>query len=69
MWEAVSGLLVEDGSLAIGIVAALAVTWILSAVVSDGTRDDVGWVLLGLLVILVTFNVQAAGRRARHLTR
>ena len=69
VWEAVWGLLVEDGSLAIGIVVALAVTWILAAVLSDGTRDDVGWVLLGLLVIIVTFNAQAAGRRARHLTR
>jgi hypothetical protein len=67
VWGAVWGLLVEDGSLAVGIVAALAVTWILATVVSDGTRDEVGWLLLGLLVILVMFNVQAAGRRARRL--
>ena len=63
--DAVWGLLVEDGSLAIGIVAALAVTWIAAIVLADAQRDQVGWLLLALLLILVVVNLRAAGRRAR----
>ena len=60
------GLLVEDGSLAIGIVAALAVTWIVAAVAADPQRDQVGWLLLAMLVVLVVLNLRAAGRKARR---
>jgi uncharacterized membrane protein len=59
------GLLVEDGSLAIGIVAALAVTWIAAVVLADAQRDQVGWLLLAMLLILVVLNLRAAGQRAR----
>jgi len=65
IWESVWGLLVEDGSLAIGIVAALAVTWIAAAVLPDAQRDQVGWLLLAMLLVLVVINLRAAGRRAR----
>jgi hypothetical protein len=67
-WEAVWGLLVEDGSLAVGIVAALAVTWIAAAVLSDTGRDQVGWLLLVLLVGLVLTNLRAAAHGARRRT-
>jgi hypothetical protein len=65
IWEAVWGLLVEDGSLAIGIVAALAATWIAAAVLGEAQRDQVGWLLLVMLLVLVVVNLRAAGRRAR----
>ena len=65
IWAAVWGLLVEDGSLAIGIVAALAVTWVAAAVLADPQRDQVGWLLLAMLLVLVILNLRAAGRRAR----
>jgi hypothetical protein len=65
IWGALWGLLVEDGSLAIGIVAALAVTWIAAVVLADAQRDQVGWLLLAMLLVLVVVNLRAAGRRAR----
>ncbi|MDP9320363.1 MAG: hypothetical protein M3P16_04620 [Chloroflexota bacterium] len=65
VWEAVSGLLVEDGALAVGIVAALAVTWLLSTLLADPAQDQIGWLLLAILVILVVLNLRAAGQSAR----
>ena len=69
IWDAVWGLLVEDGSLAIGIVAALAITWIAAVVLGDAQRDQVGWLLLAMLLVLVVVNLRAAGRRARGAGR
>ena len=65
VWAAVWGLLVEDGSLAIGIVTALALTWLAAVVLADALRDQVGWLLLAMLLVLVVVNLRAAGRRAR----
>jgi hypothetical protein len=65
VWAAIWGLLVEDGSLAIGIVAALALTWIAAVVLGEAQRDQVGWLLLAMLLVLVVVNLRAAGRRAR----
>jgi hypothetical protein len=65
VWEAVSGLLVEDGALAVGIVAALAVTWFISTLLADPAQDQIGWLLLAILVILVVLNLRAAGQSAR----
>jgi hypothetical protein len=65
VWEAIWGLLVEDGSLAIGIVLALAVTWIAAIVVPEAMRDQIGWLLLVMLALLVGFNIHAAGRKVR----
>lgn len=64
--EAVWGLLVEDGSLAVGIVVALAVTWIAAAILPEPAVDQVGWLLLAMLVVLVLFNLRATGQRARR---
>ena len=67
--EALWGLLVEDGSLAIGIVAALALTWIAAIALGDAQRDLVGWLLLAMLLVIVVLNLRAAGRRAREASR
>lgn len=64
--EAIWGLLVEDGSLAVGIVVALAVTWIAAVTLGDRGSDVVGWLLLAMLTVLVLFNLQAAGRKAKR---
>jgi len=66
IWDAVWGLLVEDGSLAVGIIAALAVTWLAAVVLADPQRDQVGWLLLAILIVLVVLNVRAAGHSARR---
>jgi hypothetical protein len=68
VWDAIWGLLVEDGSLAIGIIGALALTWIAAALVSSDQRNEVGWLLLLLLVALVLLNLRAAAHRARRRT-
>ena len=66
VWEAIWGLLVEDGSLAIGIVVALAITWAAAVVLGEGAHNMVGWLLLAMLTALVIFNLQVAGRKARR---
>lgn len=67
--ETVWGLLVEDGSLAAGIIAALAVTWVAAAVLPDPSRDQIGWLLVVMLVVLVIVNLRNAGHRAkRHIS-
>jgi len=65
VWDAVWGLLVEDGSLAIGIVVALAITWVAAIVLGEGAHDVVGWLLVAMLTALIMVNLQAAGRKAR----
>lgn len=66
-WDAVSGLLIEDGSLAVGILVALAITWLVSALVPEPAHDQIGWLLVAILVGLVLFNVRAAGVNARRV--
>jgi hypothetical protein len=66
--EAMWGLLVEDGSLAVGIVVALATTWIAAAALPKTAADQVGWLLLAMLVVLVLFNLRATGQSARRKT-
>jgi len=64
--EAIWGLLVEDGSLAVGIILALAATWLAAILLPDPVVDQVGWLLLAMLVVLVIINLRAAGLRARR---
>lgn len=66
IWEAVWGLLVEDGSLAVGIVVALGATWLVAALLAEPARDQVGWLLLAMLVVLVVLNLRAAGHGTRR---
>ena len=60
------GLLVEDGSLAVGIVVTLAVTWVAAVVLGEDAPRMVGWLLLGMITALVVLNLALAGRRARR---
>lgn len=62
IWGTLYGLVVDDGSLAIGIVVSLAIAWLAVRSVGDAT----GWLLLALLIVLVVANLYAAGRRARR---
>lgn len=64
--ETLWGLLVEDGSLAVGIIAALGITWLAATVLPGGALDQVGWLLLGLLLVLVVVNLRAAGLAVRR---
>lgn len=63
--DTIWGLLVEDGSLAVGILVALTVTWLSAVALPGPVLDQVGWLLLALLVALVIVNLRAAGLRAR----
>ena len=62
VWE----LLVEDGQLAVGIVASLAITWVLASAGNDALVQIAGWILLALLVALMLANLVRAGRSARR---
>lgn len=69
VWEAVWGLLVEDGSLAVGILIALGITWAAAAGLPEPMQDQIGWVLLAMVVLLVILNLRAAGLKARRAVR
>ena len=60
--SSVIGLLVEDGRLALGAVAALVITWLAAGALGDA----VGWLLLALILVLVVANVLAVGVRLRR---
>ena len=62
VWE----LLVEDGQLAVGIVASLAITWVLANTGNDSLVQITGWILLALLVALMLANLARAARNARR---
>ena len=63
--ETLVGLVVEDGQLAIGIVAALALVWIV-ATTSAAALDISGWLLLALLMTLLATNLVLTARRAKR---
>jgi len=62
-------MMVACGSAVALIVAALAVTWIAAIALADAQRDQVGWLLLAMLLVLVVLNLRSAGRRARTAMR
>jgi hypothetical protein len=66
IWDNTYGLLVDDGQLAIGAIGALAITWIVAASGNDAVRENAGWLLLVLVVVLVIANLYRAGRNARR---
>jgi len=69
VWDNTYGLLVDDGQLAIGAIVALAITWLI-AQSSESLRDNVGWLLVAMVIALVIANTYRAGRNARRkLTR
>ncbi len=65
-WENLYGLLVDDGSLAVGALAAVAVTWIFAVVATDAFEQAGGAVLLVLISGLVLANLYTAGQRIRR---
>ena len=66
IWENTYGLLVDDGQLAVGAIVALAITWLIATAGSDAVRENAGWLLLALIVVLVVANLYRAGRNARR---
>ena len=66
VWENLYGLLVDDGSLAVGALVAVAVTW-LFAVLAPGAAEQLGGALLLVLISgLVLANLYTAGQRIRR---
>lgn len=68
LWDNTYGLLVDDGQLAVGAIVAMAIAWLVAASGNDVLRENAGWVLLLLIVVLVIANLYRAGRNARRLT-
>lgn len=66
IWDSIYGLLVDDGQLAVGAIAALALTWLVAQLGAGAVRENSGWVLLALVVLLVVANLYRAGRNARR---
>ncbi len=64
IWDNTYGLLVDDGQLAVGAIAALVVTWVVAQ--SGALQDNAGWLLLVLVLALVIANLYRAGRNARR---
>ena len=65
IWENAYGLLVDDGQLAVGAIAALAITWLVASSGSDAVRQNAGWLLLALVLALVVANLYLVGRKVR----
>ena len=67
-WEQVYGLLVEDGQIAIGTLAAFIACGAISALAgnlgSESLRDAVGPLLFVLLMTLLLVNLYTTGRKA-----
>lgn len=65
VWDNIAGLVVEDGQLAMGIVVALVVTWVL-ATVSSEIHPLAGWLLLAFLIVLLLLNLTRTAHRAKR---
>ncbi|HEY7624476.1 MAG TPA: hypothetical protein VIA63_05575 [Candidatus Limnocylindria bacterium] len=65
LWSTLFGLLVDDGQLAIGALAAMGIALALAYAGGERLQDVVGWILLVLVLALVIANLYRAGRLAR----
>ena len=67
-WEQIYGLLVEDGQIAVGTLAAFiacgAISTLAGNVGSDSLRNSVGPLLFVLLMTLLLVNLYTTGRKA-----
>jgi hypothetical protein len=66
IWDNTYGLLVDDGQMAIGAIVALAVTWIVAQSGSEAIRENAGWLLLAMVLVLAVANIYRAGENARR---
>jgi hypothetical protein len=66
IWENVYGLLVDDGSLALGALGAVAITWLFAVLAPDAADQLGGGLLLALVCALVLTNLYLAGQRIRR---
>ena len=64
IWDNTYGLLVDDGQLAVGAIAALVVTWL--AAQSAALQENAGWLLLVLVLARLSAKLYRAGRNARR---
>ena len=69
VWDNTYGLLVDDGQLAIGAIVALAITWVVAQAGGEGLREDAGWLLLAMVLVLAVTNIYRAGQNARRKRR
>jgi|SoiMetStandDraft_2_1073263.scaffolds.fasta_scaffold10716_3 hypothetical protein len=68
IWDNTYNLLVDDGQLALGALAAVTATGVFSTLAPPATvQAYTGPVLLGWTCLLVVSNLYTAGRHARHL--
>ena len=68
IWDNTYGLLVDDGQLAVGAIAALAITWVIAEAGSDAVRENAGWLLYAMVLVLAVANIYRAGHNARRKT-
>lgn len=66
VWDNTYGLLVDDGQLALGAIAALAITWVIAQAGPDAVRENAGWLLYAMVLALAVANIYRAGRNARR---
>ena len=64
VWDNTYGLLVDDGALALGALAAVAITWLFAVVATQAAEQLGGAVLLVLVCGLVIANLYTAGQNA-----
>jgi hypothetical protein len=69
VWENVYGLLVEDGQIALGTLAAFVIAALWAALAGEDLRDSAGPLLFVLLMCLLLANLYATGRRAANRDR
>ena len=60
-------MLVDDGSLALGALGAVAVTWLFASLAQETAAQVGGLLLLGLVSALVLANLYLAARRIRRV--
>lgn len=68
IWDNTYGLLVDDGQLAVGAIAALAITWVVATTGGSAIQQDSGWLLLAMVLVLAVANIYRAGHNARRKT-
>jgi len=66
IWENTYGLLVDDGALAIGALAAVAITWLFAVIATAAFEQLGGGLLLVMICALLLANLYTAGRRIRQ---